>query len=460
LESGPSDAGEDEILTLANAPGLIGSKFDYAYQGVSPDGTDSMRFSAGHVLGGSSSINGAISFAAQDYDLEQWQDAGGNRWGPDECRPFFERVLEQVKVEQEEERNPCSAAFVQACKDHGFSAVDPSSRSIEEGVAWVNLAKQGPRRRSSAESYLRGESGPPATLTVVTDCTARRLKVDGGKAVAVETDQGVFEAGREIIVCCGAVESPRLLLLSGIGPEPSLQKLGIPVVNDLAGVGQRLNDHPEVVVMYSGSRPTVLNKSQAAEAVLFAGTHPDRPGPGLEFHLFAFEMGFFYGMSSGNSGSRYMFTIAPSLNHPLSEGSVELRSADPTVAPIIDLQLLSDPEGVDRRMIMEGVRLARELARQPALRDWWDREISPGDDFSDDDEAALAEYVNQHVSTAYHLFGTCRMGEVVDEQLRVRGVEGLRVADASIFPEPISVNPGITCMMVGERCADLVVGSA
>ena len=209
--------------------------------------------------------------------------------------------------------------------------------------------------------------------------------------------------------------------------------------------------------MYSGSRPTVSGRSQSVGAVLFAGSDPDYEGPAFEFHIFAFEMDFFYGMPSGASPSRYMFTIAPSLNHPRSEGSIELRSGNPDDAPIIDLRLLSDPGGIDRRMMLEGFKLGRELARRSALRDWWDREISPGDEVDEDE--ALDTYVGQNVSTGYHLFGTCRMGSVVDEQLRVQGIENLRVADASVFPEPVSVNPSITCMMVGERCADFALAS-
>lgn len=296
---------------------------------------------------------------------------------------------------------------------------------------------------------------------MLTDTPTWRTVLDEhGQAVGVETVRGLIEARREVIVCCGAFDSPKLLLLSGIGPTDHLRAVGIPVRIDLPGVGEHLLDHPKGVVMWESNRPVPAVTTQEWEAGLFVCTEPALETADLMFHFgtVPFDLNT---KPRGYPTSKRAFCLTPNVTRARSEGTVRLRSADPAAPPRIDFRYFSDPHGHDERVMHAGVKLARRLAEQPALTAWVKRELAPGTSVQRDDE--LSEYARRTANTVYDPAGTCRMGAaddpraVVDPELRVRGVGRLRVADASIFPAMIGVNPCLTCMAIGEKCADLVL---
>lgn len=459
LEAGYSDEGVKEIEQLKVWATLLGTKYDYDYLGEpQPHGNSNIRHSRGFMLGGCSSHNSAIAWDAPSVDLKTWEDSGATGWGIEGTRPYFQRLREKVNIESPAQDNVLVQAFVAAAQQAGVPLVS-FKEEFTEGVGWFELNKRGEKRESSSIAYLHPLSALPENLTVLTRVQTNRILIEQGRAIAVETSQGTLYANREIIVCCGAFNSPKLLLLSGIGAAAQLQEFGIPVVVDLPGVGENLLDHPESVVLFASSQNVPTNTSQFYEAGLFKRLSPTSIWAELMFH-FGTETYDLYTNPLGYPTATEAFAMTPNVTHPRSRGVVRLRSSDPSAPPVIDPRYFSDSENYDQNVLIAGVRLAREIAQQSALKSWIERELAPGIDVQSD--AELGEYVRRSSNTVYHPAGTCRIGSddnsmaVVDPSLRVRGVSNLRVADASVFPTMIGVNPCITCMMVGEKCADLV----
>ncbi len=464
LEAGPSDEGVPEILELPRWPELLQSRFDYDY-GIEPQerGNSDIRQSRARVLGGCGSHNVCQAWRAPEYDLREWEELGASGWGPEGTRQYFDRVFERTGLEHDSPDNDAAAAFINACTQAGYPENRWEADGGREGAGWVPVNARGRLRRSASVSYLHPISELPDNLTVKTDTQALRLLLEGGEAVGVETSNGELRARRETIVSCGVFESPKLLLLSGIGPAAQLADHGIDVVADLP-VGEHLIDHPEGVVIFRTTRPISQPNTTWCDAVLLAkAPGSDSQGPDLMMWFFSGHFEEFT-TKAGEVADVTAFSLGPDVTHPRSEGFVRLRSADPSDPPVIDPRYFTDPEGYDERTMLEGIKLARRIASQPALADWIESEEQPGPDVTDDDE--LTEYARTTAYTAFHPAGTCRMGAandpkaVVDPELRVRGVGRLRVADASVFPSMIGVNINITTMMIGEKCADLVRGSA
>lgn len=461
LEAGPSDENDGRILELRNWPNLLGSELDYDYR-IEPQarGNSRIRHSRGRVLGGCSSHNSAIAFPAPSVDLETWERLGATGWGPAGTWRYFERVLQRVTIETAPPSNACAAAFVTAAQQIGFPIVPFDSGDIREGVGWFRLNKRGPIRQSSSVAYLHPLADLTSNLQVRTGLPVRRVLLDdAAQAVGVETPAGTVRSRQEVIVCCGAFDSPRLLLLSGIGPADQLRAVGIPPRVDLLGVGEHLLDHPEGIVMWESVRPVPDISTQFWEAGMFVRTEEHLEWADLMYHFgtVPFDMNT---APLGYPTAEQAFCLTPNVTRARSRGVLRLRSADPAVPPAIDFRYFTDADGHDERVLLAGIKLARRIAEQPALRDWVKRELAPGPSVQTD--AALSEYARRTANTVYHPAGTCRMGAaddplaVVDPALRVRGTGRLRVADASIFPAMIGVNPCLTCMMIGEKCADLV----
>ncbi len=468
IEAGPSDEGRPEVLRLQRWPELLHTGYDYDYAIESQErGNSEIRQSRGRVLGGSGSHNICQAWQAPDADMREWESAGAAGWGPEGTRRHFERVFDRVGLGYNSPDNDIARAFVEAGEQAGYPVRDMAADASREGVGWVAINARDGLRRSSSVAYLHPLAQAPPNLTVLLDTQALRLVVDErGDARAVETTRGTLHAEREIVLACGAFDTPKLMMLSGIGPEEHLGERGIAVRADLP-VGRHLLDHPEGGVIHRTIRPIHQPNTSYCDAVLLACAPGNESGrPDLMMWLFS---GHFEDFTIRTDRSAppspdgvTTFSLAPDVTHSRSEGVVTLRSIDPADPPVIDPRYFSDPDGHDERMLVEGVKLARRIAARPALTAWIAEEIAPGPAVTDDDE--LSRYARATSYTAYHPAGTCRMGaaddprSVVDPDLRVRGIGRLRVADASVFPSLPGVNPNITCMMVGEKCADLVRG--
>ncbi|WP_420629440.1 GMC family oxidoreductase [Candidatus Leptofilum sp.] len=462
LEAGPSDEGNEAILTLRNWPNLLQTDLDFDYR-IEPQtrGNGRIRHARGKMLGGSSSHNSCIAFWPPDEDLRIWEDAGAEGWEPEAVRPFIQRVCEKVNLEFPEPVNELGRAFFAAAQAAGFPAHNFAGNINQPGVGWFMLNKQGRVRHSSSVAYLHPLAQWGQRLTLFTHCFVECVLLDGRRAIGVQTANGVIYAEREIILCCGAFDTPKLLLLSGIGPAEHLQEVGIPVQHHLPGVGENLLDHPEGVINWEASRPVPQETTQLWELGLFANTQPGLELPDLMFH-FGTEPFDVNTVPAGYPTTTNGFALTPNVARAKSQGTVRLRSANPADPPRIDFRYFTDPDGHDEQVLVAGIKLARELAAQPALKSWIARELSPGPAVQTDE--AISQYVRRTANTVYHPAGTCKMGAdgdetaVVDPQLRLRGLENIRVADASIFPTMIGVNPNLTCFVIGERCADFLSG--
>jgi choline dehydrogenase-like flavoprotein len=455
LEAGPPDRGIEAISDMRRWEDLLGSRYDYDFAlQAEPDGNPHLRLAAGRVLGGSSALNTSFAFMAPDVDLARWEERGAADWGPDAVRDSFTRVREALSVEVPEAPSEASRAFVQAAAQAGFPLVEHGGSELREGVGWMPLSSKGVQRRSSAELYLHPLSARAPRLALRTDCRVRRILFDDhGAATGVElADGGTVAAREEVIVCCGAINTPKLLMLSGIGPDGELV--------DRPEVGRNLADHPLAVITWAAARTSPPSELHGWEAGLFARSTPALDEPDL-FMMFATAPYDAETRPHGYPAESQGFSIAPFPMRPRSTGSVRLGSDDPDAPPLVRLGHFSDPDGRDAEATSAAIELARSIAAQPALAPWLGAELAPGARVHGDD---LERYVRRTSGTMYHPAGTCRMGTdgdaVVAQDLRVRGVDRLRIADASVLPSLVSVTPYLTCLMIGERCATLVLDSA
>lgn len=467
IEAGPSGEHDPRILEYRRWSALLGSDYDYDYT-IAPQarGNSAIRHARARVLGGCSSHNSVIAIASPASDLRRWEAMGASGWGPEGTAAAFRRVFEHVAVTMPPPLNPCAVAFMAAAADAGFPPADLRHPDVVDASAWLPLNVSGEIRQSSAVAYLFPLAAPRPRPTLYTSTTVTRITLDeSGRASGVLTSHGPIRARQEVILCAGAFDSPKLLMLSGIGPADHLRALGLPTLVDLPAVGEHLQDHIECVAIWEARHPIPPLGSQRWENGLFA-----RFDPGAE----SFEMMMHFGsepyyidfaaLGYPAAIPEHAFCMTPNVARPRSEGVVRLRSADPAAPPLIDPRYFSDPGGYDERVLVEGLRLARAIASRPALAAWAAREVLPGPDCQSDE--ALGRYARHTSNTVYHPAGTCRMGPassddaVVTPTLCVRGLEGLRVADASVFPTMIGVNLCMTVMMIGEKCAELVLAGA
>ena len=478
LEAGPSDVDDPKILRLTDWMFLLESGYDWDYP-VEPQerGNSFLRHSRARVLGGCSSHNSCIAFWPLPEDLLAWDLPG---WSPSECWPLLQRLESNdaagdhhgrsgpVRIRTVPPRDPCGVAVLEAAAQAGLPTVDfNTGTTVVNGAGWfqINASPDG-TRSSSSHAYLHPVLGSRPNLTVVTDAWASRVLLDEERrATGVEylaadrVHRLTVSARREVVLSCGAIDTPKLLLLSGIGPAAHLRSVGVEVVVDSPGVGANLDDHVEGVVMWDAAKPMVTESTQWWEIGLFTATVPglDRPDLMMHYGSVPFDLNTVrWGYPTTENG----FCLTPNVTRGRSRGTVTLRSRDFRDKARVDPRYFTDPDGEDERVMLAGLRLARRIAAQPALAGWIAAELAPGPDAVTDDE--LLDYVRKTHNTVYHPSCTARMGRdddplaVVDTELRVNGVRGLRVADASVLPSLTTVNPNITVMMIGERCADLL----
>jgi choline dehydrogenase len=454
-----------------------------------------MYFPRGKVLGGSSSINGLVVSRGNVADYDRWAQMGNAGWSWADCLPWFRKIERcpddgggtrgtegpvGVTWTPIETMNPTSRALIEGGVQAGHPFNPDPNRGDPFGVAQMQGNYVDGNRQSAAACYLRPAMGRP-NLTVVTGATAARIGMTGGKACSLTyVRKGrtiTVEAAREIVLCGGVVNSPQLLQLSGIGDPEDLRAAGVEVRHALPGVGRNLKDHVSVSLKQRLTRPYSLLKDlkplAAAKAVaqyLLFGTGPTAVGgleawahlksrPDLEYaDIQIYTVPLLYDDHGRKVIKEEGFQAVVNGSRPGSSGTIRIASADPLTAPVIDPCYLSDYEDV--RVLREGIRLVRDIFAQHAYDDFRGSEYAPGSQVRSD--AELDQYVRDTANTIYHPIGTCKMGQddmaVVDECLRVRGIEGLRVVDASIMPDIISGNTNFPVMMIAEKAADMILG--
>jgi choline dehydrogenase len=451
-----------------------------------------LAYPRGKVLGGCSSINGMIYMRGQARDYDQWRQLGNAGWSWDDVLPYFKRSQDQVRgaddmhgiggetrVEEQRLSWEILDAFRDAAAETGIPKIDDFNRGNNEGCGYFQVTQRRGIRRSAARSFLHPVMKRP-NLTVMTHAQARRVRLVGRRATGVEFwrdgEASVATASREVILAAGAVGSPQLLQVSGIGPGELLQRYGIAVRHALAGVGENLQDHLQLRMAYKVSNTRTLNERAnrligklgiALEYALFrrgpmsmapsqlgafAKSDPARETPDLQYHVQPLTLDRF-----GEPLHAFpAFTASVCNLRPTSRGSIHITSADAREAPAIKPNYLATDE--DRRVAIAAIRLTRRICAAPALARFDPEEFKPGNEFQSDTE--LEKAAGDIATTIFHPVGTCRMGPdenaVVDERLRVHGIVSLRVVDASIMPVITSGNTNAPTVMIAEKAADMI----
>jgi choline dehydrogenase-like flavoprotein len=444
----------------------------------------------GKVLGGSSSINAMVYIRGNRADYDEWLDLVGPGWGYDDLLPYFKRAEDNERgaddwhgqggplpVSNARSLNPLAQAFIDSAKATGLAANDDFNGAAQDGVGWYQVTQRNGARASTAVAYLNPAIDRP-NLTVETHVHVLKVLFEGERAVGVAgvrlSDELEFRAEREVIVAGGAYNSPQLLMLSGLGRAEELELLQIPVVAESPGMGMNLHDHPnagftylidEEVSLFGALNDENLERFQAegqgpltsnvAEAGGFLRTRDDLDAPDVQMH-FAPAMFDSEGLVAGQA---HGFSLGGCVLKPKSRGQVALASPDPTAKPIIVHNYYDDPE--DLAASVAGVRTCHEIARTSPLADYISEPYNVPASDSDED---LVAHIRANTQTLYHPVGTCKMGTdelaVVDPELRVRGVEGLRVVDASVMPTVPRGNTNAPTIALAEKAADLIRGRA
>ena len=501
------EAGRRDNTQLVRKPGMIGPlhsvpqlkrTVDWGHYTTPQPGALGRRIPQTHgkVVGGSSSINGMVFVRGNRRNFDDWAAEGNTGWSFADVLPSFKRFESfevggtnyrggsgPIKVTRAKNLTPASESFLEAFSaTAGVKQLDDYNAESQEGVALFQQSNAGGLRYSTAVGYLDDRG---TNLTVLPKTQVARVVIEGGRATGVEvlTSSGreVIRADREVIVSAGVFGSPQLLMLSGIGPADQLRRHGLDVLADLP-VGENLHDHlfvPMTYAMPTGvHRPNPLYFGNAwvrerfrsgstwlarsvFEVVAFVRTPQAREIPDLQIHVLPWS----YPSPNQDAPVRHKpdprraLTVMSTLIYPKSRGTLRLASGDPTAAPLIDPNYLAEQPDVD--VLVDGMELIRETMSAATICDSVQCEIAPGPAYPD--RAALAREVRNRATTVYHPVGTCRMGvderAVVDPALRVRGVEALRVADASIMPSIVGGNTNAASMMIGERCAELITGA-
>ncbi len=472
LEWGPSDVGNDEVLQIRRWLDLLEGPLDLAYTTtLQPRGNAHIVHSRAKVLGGCSSHNTMIWFKPFPDDWNDWVDQGCAGWSNDEMDPYYDRIPGPHGLVGENDRNAILYDWIESCGSAlGVQKnTDWNARPYRDGAGFLDVGYDPATgvRSSSSVMYLHGAMSRP-NLSVQTESRVMRIETSGGRATAVEVlrDSGTRDriaARKEIIVAAGSIDTPRLLQYSGIGPRKDLERLGIDVVADLQGVGENLIDHPESIIIWKLKRPMGPEGAMDADCALFVNRLGADDRPDLMYHTYQLP----FTVNTERLGyevpdDRWCICMTPNIPRSHSKGRLFLLSKNPDIRPALDFRYFTDDDGYDEKTIVDGLKLAREVAAAGPFADWIEREIAPGPDITSDD--ALSTYGRAVHHTVYHPSGTCRMGSldddlaVVDPDLRVRGIEGLSIADGSIFPEMPTVNPVVATFMIGEKAADLVRG--
>jgi choline dehydrogenase len=472
LEAGSSE--RTRAMTVPNAwPENLGSAADWASPTVPQAEAGSITYPRGRTLGGSGAINGMAHTRGNRAIYDGWAAEGAKGWAFADLLPYFRRTEcavgrdpdlrgrdgpIRVAPVPETERHPVAAAFAAALTASGWPATDDLSGPNQEGVCWVDLAIADGERVSTADGYLRPMLGNP-NLVVQPDCLVTRLRVTRGRCVGVSYVRGgaLQEAScsGEVVLAAGAFGSPQLLMLSGIGPADQLRSLGIDLVADRAGVGQNLQDHPIALTCYAAENALPVSQYNHGEMYASLRSGPGRAYPDLHLFPILFPLA-----PAGHEAPPAGYALVASLVAPESRGSVRLASADPQASPVIDLGFLRSGRDLDR--LAAGMAAVREATSGQGV--WTEsspqrhRQVYPGPDARTD--ADVRDFIRRTVGSYYHPVGSCRLGDderaVVDLQLRVRGVDGLRVADASVMPAIPNSHPNATVLAIAERAAHLI----
>ncbi|MEX2616085.1 MAG: choline dehydrogenase [Alphaproteobacteria bacterium] len=500
LEAGTRDSYPWIHIPVGYFKTAMNPKTDWCFETEIDPGLNgrSIPYPRGKVLGGSSSINGLVYIRGQSRDYDQWRQLGNAGWSWEDVLPYFRKSEDQQRGESETHgvggpiavsdisfTRGFSSAFIAAAEEVGIRRTDDFNSGDQEGVGFYQLTTRNGRRCSAAVGYLNPVKHR-SNLTITTEALVHRVIFDGKRATGVEFSVGgqkrvarVTQDGGEVLLSCGAVASPKVLQLSGVGPAPVLREFGIDIVHELPGVGMNLQDHLAARSVYKTNEPSLNNEVNsilgkmrigleyalfrkgpmtiaAGHVGMFARTRPDLETPDVQFHVIPLSI-----TGVGKALHKFAaFTASVCQLRPESRGYVVIRSTDPSVDPAIHPNYLSTV--TDQQTIVDGLKLSRKIMSTPTMKKLVIEEFAPGPAAQTDEQ--LLQFARDTGLTVYHPVSTCKMGPdsmaVVDERLRVHGMRGLRVVDASIMPTLNSGNTNAPTIMIAEKAADMILEDA
>jgi choline dehydrogenase len=500
LEAGPKDSYPWIHIPVGYFKTAMNPKTDWCFETEVDPGLNnrSIPYPRGKVLGGSSSINGLVYIRGQSHDYDQWRQLGNAGWSWDEVLPYFKKAEDQQRGASETHgvggplavsditfTRGFSSAFIKAAEEIGIPRTDDFNSGDQEGVGFYQLTTRNGRRCSAAVGYLKPVRHR-SNLTVTTDALVHRVIFEGKRAVGIEFSvngqkrvERVTKEGGEVLLSCGAVASPKVLQLSGVGPASVMQEFGIKMVHELPGVGMNLQDHIAARSVFKTNEPSLNNEVNsilgqlrigleyalfrkgpltiaAGHVGMFAKTRPELETPDVQFHVIPLSV-----TGVGKELHKFAaFTASVCQLRPESRGHVVIRSTDPSDDPAIHPNYFSSI--VDQRTIVDGIKLTRKIVSSPTMQKLVTEEFAPGPQVRTDDE--MLKFARDTGSTVYHPVSTCKMGPdsmaVVDERLRVHGMQGIRVIDASIMPTLISGNTNAPTIMIAEKASEMILEDA
>lgn len=490
VEAGASDK-KREIHIPAAFSELFKTSVDWAYESTPQPsaGGRKLFLPRGKVLGGSSSINAMIYIRGNKADYDHWAELGNTGWGYDDLLPYFTKGENNARIQDDFHGNDgelsvvdpndpreLSKAFIEGAAEAGFEINDDFNGENQEGVGLYQITQKAGKRMSTAGAFLKPALARK-NLTVLTKAEVESLIWTGDRISGIKYRKNgtleIAEAANEVILSAGAYNTPKLLLISGIGPAEELQELGIPVRKHAPGVGKNLQDHLIVPMVFDTYAQSTLEtargmkslvnyllwaegplSSNIAEAGGFIKTLPELSAPDIQFH---FGPGYFYNHGFGIPTKGYGYSLGPTLLQPDSIGEVKLASPQPSVAPLIDHQYLTGSEDVET--LVRGFQAGMKIINSPRMKTFFRGYHLPGKRLVSESE--IATYIRQQAQTLYHPVGTARMGidseAVVDVRLRVKGVTGLRVVDASVMPKIVRGNTNAPVIAIAEKAADMIL---
>jgi len=494
LEAGGADINPWIHIPVGYFKTMHNPRTDWCYVTEPDEGINGrqLQWPRGKVLGGSSSLNGLLYVRGQAEDYDRWAELGNHGWSFDEVLPYFKKSEDQergadkfhgvggpLKVSDLRLRRPIADYFIKAATEVGIPPNEDYNGPSQEGVGYFQQTAHKGFRWSTAKGFLR-PARKRSNLRVETRAQTTRVLFEGRRAVGIEYRKGgsphQVRANAEVILAAGAIGSPQLLQVSGVGPGELLNRVGVPVVHDLQGVGQNLQDHLQIRLVFKTSQRTLNDEVNnllkqawvgaqymltrtgpltlaASQVVIFTKTDPSVERPDIQFHMQPLSAD-----KPGDGAHKFSaFTSSVCQLRPHSRGHLEIKSSDPLEYPAIHPNYLSDER--DHRVAVAAVKLARLIAEAPSLAPHIIDEYVPGKQFQSDEELLYA--ARQYSQTIYHPTSTCKMGQdkaaVVDNRLRVHGIEGLRVVDASIMPEITSGNTNAPTIMIAEKASDMIL---
>jgi choline dehydrogenase-like flavoprotein len=450
MEAGKSDEGDPAAVDLARLDEQTAA-YDWGFRaaplaGAAPE----LNYARARLLGGCANHNDCAFIRPPDSDFDEWERLGAAGWNATAMGRYWQRIADNIAIETAP-CHPASRAFIDAGRELGLSEVD-FGKEVREGVGLFPLNARGRTRQSSSVAYLHPLATLPKHLEVWTECMATSLIIENGRAVGAETSRGTLRARQAVVLACGSIQTPQLMMVSGLGPARHLKAHGIPVLADIPDLGKHLRDHVAAPVVWETHEPVSGWEICPFEATMMLQLDAQAPAPDILFH-FGLRVREKYADGPRLATRGPAVKASPNVTRARSEGEIRLSGPSMMDKPIIDLNYFSDPSDLD--LLLRALRFTRRLGETRAMKALCRAEAHPGPGVRTDE--AWKSYILNVCETVYHPCCTAAIGKVVRPDLRVMGVDGLFIADASVFPSLITVNINAAVMMVAEKAAEHIL---